>query len=229
MSSPHFAISASNSGVPSAGPASGAWRSSSMYFIGGLLRRLGTTSSPYILTSCSRAGTRHLLPLILHRDVSLGDDDPHAARSSRAGARHRRIPRRVLELRAVDLGSDVVVDLDRRDERTRRRPRRSGRRSTVASPTWDRTWASSRHACHPMGRAIRSTRSRRPTPRPIASQFKLLVLGALAEEVAAGRISWDQTVTVEDAVRSLGNSRRPGRSSSPLPAPRCRSKRPRRR
>jgi hypothetical protein len=43
------------------------------------------------------------------------------------------------------------------------------------------------------------------TPRPIGSQFKLFVLGALAEQVADGRVAWDQTVTVDDAVRSLGN------------------------
>jgi beta-lactamase class A len=43
------------------------------------------------------------------------------------------------------------------------------------------------------------------TPRPTASQFKLFVLGALANEIAAGRISWDKTLTVQDAVKSLGN------------------------
>jgi hypothetical protein len=43
------------------------------------------------------------------------------------------------------------------------------------------------------------------TPRPTASQFKLFVLGALANQIAAGRISWDQTLTVRDAVKSLGN------------------------
>jgi hypothetical protein len=43
------------------------------------------------------------------------------------------------------------------------------------------------------------------TPRPTASQFKLWVLGALANQIAAGRISWDQTLTVQDAVKSLGN------------------------
>ena len=41
--------------------------------------------------------------------------------------------------------------------------------------------------------------------RPTASQFKLFVLGALARQIAAGRISWDQTLTVQDAVKSLGN------------------------
>lgn len=43
------------------------------------------------------------------------------------------------------------------------------------------------------------------TARPTASQFKLFVLGALANQIAAGRISWDQTLTVQDAVKSLGN------------------------
>lgn len=43
------------------------------------------------------------------------------------------------------------------------------------------------------------------TARPTASQFKLFVLGALAEQITHGRISWDQTLTVDDAVRSLGN------------------------
>jgi hypothetical protein len=43
-------------------------------------------------------------------------------------------------------------------------------------------------------------------PRPTASQFKLFVLGALADQIADGRISWDQTLTVEDATKSLGNA-----------------------
>ncbi|HET8929235.1 MAG TPA: serine hydrolase [Acidimicrobiales bacterium] len=42
------------------------------------------------------------------------------------------------------------------------------------------------------------------TVRPIASQFKLLVLGALAEQIEAGKISWNQELTVPE-VRSLGN------------------------
>ncbi len=42
------------------------------------------------------------------------------------------------------------------------------------------------------------------TVRPIASQFKLFVLGALAEAVAAGDLAWAQQVAVPD-VRSLGN------------------------
>ena len=52
---------------------------------------------------------------------------------------------------------------------------------------------------------VRSTRSLRCTARPTASQFKLFVLGALADQIAAGRISWDQTLTVQDAVKSVGN------------------------
>ncbi len=85
------------------------------------------------------------------------------------------------------------------------RRRASGRRSIMASPSWDRRWASSRHACHRMERAFRSTTVSPFTARPTASQFKLFVLGALANEIAAGRISWDQTLTVTDAVRSIGN------------------------
>jgi hypothetical protein len=41
--------------------------------------------------------------------------------------------------------------------------------------------------------------------RPLASMFKLFVLGALARQVAAGRVSWDQELTVTDAVRSAGS------------------------
>jgi hypothetical protein len=44
------------------------------------------------------------------------------------------------------------------------------------------------------------------TARPIGSQFKLYVLGALARQIAAGTVSWDQRLTVPDSVRSLGNS-----------------------
>ena len=42
--------------------------------------------------------------------------------------------------------------------------------------------------------------------RPLASMFKLFVLGALAQQVAAGRVSWNQELTVTDAVKSAGNS-----------------------
>jgi hypothetical protein len=44
------------------------------------------------------------------------------------------------------------------------------------------------------------------TARPAASQFKLFVLGALAEAVVAGTVAWDEAVTVDDATRSLGNA-----------------------
>jgi Beta-lactamase enzyme family/ORF 12 gene product N-terminal len=43
-------------------------------------------------------------------------------------------------------------------------------------------------------------------PRPLASMFKLFVLGALARQIAAGRISWDQELTVTDALKSAGNT-----------------------
>lgn len=43
-------------------------------------------------------------------------------------------------------------------------------------------------------------------PQPIGSQFKLFVLGALAEQIADGRISWDQTLTVEATDQSMGNA-----------------------
>lgn len=47
-------------------------------------------------------------------------------------------------------------------------------------------------------------------PQPTASQFKLFVLGALADQIAAGRISWDQNLTIEDATKSVGNEGAPG-------------------
>jgi beta-lactamase class A len=43
------------------------------------------------------------------------------------------------------------------------------------------------------------------TARPTASQFKLFVLGALAKQVAAGGVSWDRALTVDDTMKSLGN------------------------
>ena len=42
--------------------------------------------------------------------------------------------------------------------------------------------------------------------RPLDSMFKLFVLGALARQIAAGRVSWDQDLTVTDALKSTGNS-----------------------
>lgn len=41
------------------------------------------------------------------------------------------------------------------------------------------------------------------TQRPLGSAFKLYVLGALGDAVAAGRVSWDDTVTVRDDWKSL--------------------------
>ena len=58
---------------------------------------------------------------------------------------------------------------------------------------------SSGGACRPVHEVASSA------DRPTASQFKLWVLAALATEIAAGRISWDQTLTVQDSVRSIGN------------------------
>jgi hypothetical protein len=43
------------------------------------------------------------------------------------------------------------------------------------------------------------------TPRPLASEFKLFVLGALAHQVASGRVGWKQELTVQDQLRSAGN------------------------
>ena len=41
--------------------------------------------------------------------------------------------------------------------------------------------------------------------RPLASMFKLFVLGALAQQIAAGRVSWNQDLTVTDALKSPGS------------------------
>src|ERR1022692_1553206 len=43
------------------------------------------------------------------------------------------------------------------------------------------------------------------TARPLGSMFKLFVLGALARQIAAGRVSWNQQLTVTDALRSPGS------------------------
>jgi hypothetical protein len=48
------------------------------------------------------------------------------------------------------------------------------------------------------------------TPRPLASEFKLFVLGALADQVADGRIGWNQKLTVQDQLKSLGNAKGSG-------------------
>jgi len=43
------------------------------------------------------------------------------------------------------------------------------------------------------------------TPRPLGSMFKLFVLGALARQIGAGRVSWSQQLTVTDALKSPGS------------------------
>jgi beta-lactamase class A len=43
------------------------------------------------------------------------------------------------------------------------------------------------------------------TPRPLASEFKLFVLGALAHQIAAGHVTWDQKLTVESQLKSSGD------------------------
>ncbi len=43
------------------------------------------------------------------------------------------------------------------------------------------------------------------TPRPLASMFKLFVLGALAHQVVAGTVKWNQELVVTDALRSVGS------------------------
>jgi len=53
--------------------------------------------------------------------------------------------------------------------------------------------------CNPI-REVDATKA-----RPIASQFKLFVLGAVEQKVAAGEIGWDQTVALDDTARSIGN------------------------
>ncbi len=81
----------------------------------------------------------------------------------------------------------------------------SGRTSTATSTDWGRKSACLPHAWRPRARAGAVHEVATFKARPTASQFKLFVLGALARQIAAGRISWDQTLTVEDAVKSLGN------------------------
>ena len=44
------------------------------------------------------------------------------------------------------------------------------------------------------------------TARPLGSMFKLFVLGALANQIAAGRVTWNQDLTVTDALKSAGNT-----------------------
>src|ERR1022692_3764945 len=44
------------------------------------------------------------------------------------------------------------------------------------------------------------------TARPLGSMFKLFVLGALARQIASGRVSWNQELTVTSALRSAGST-----------------------
>jgi hypothetical protein len=57
----------------------------------------------------------------------------------------------------------------------------------------------SKGSCQPIHELASST------PRPLASEFKLFVLGALANEVTAGKIRWIQELTVENRLKSSGN------------------------
>ena len=49
------------------------------------------------------------------------------------------------------------------------------------------------------------------TPAPLGSAFKLYVLDALARAVAAGKVSWNQPLTVTSQVKSLPSGDPPGR------------------
>jgi hypothetical protein len=87
------------------------------------------------------------------------------------------------------------------------------------SPEATRAWARVDHALSelgpevgllaarvsPTGTCLPVHRLASSTIRPTASQFKLFVLGALANQIRTGRLSWEQTMTVDDAVKSLGN------------------------
>ena len=42
--------------------------------------------------------------------------------------------------------------------------------------------------------------------RPLASEFKLFVLGALAHQIATGHVTWNQKLTVESQLKSSGNA-----------------------
>jgi ORF 12 gene product N-terminal len=60
--------------------------------------------------------------------------------------------------------------------------------------------------------------------RPLGSIFKLFVLGALAQQIAAGQVSWNQDLMVTDALKSAGDIRhtKPGEAIAAanwLPAP----------
>ena len=45
-----------------------------------------------------------------------------------------------------------------------------------------------------------------PAARPLGSMFKLFVLGALAQQIAAGRVSWNQELTVTAQLKSRPGS-----------------------
>jgi Beta-lactamase enzyme family/ORF 12 gene product N-terminal len=57
----------------------------------------------------------------------------------------------------------------------------------------------------PGGRCIPVHQVAASTARPLASMFKLFVLGALAHQIAAGRLSWHQELTVTSALKSPGS------------------------
>ena len=57
----------------------------------------------------------------------------------------------------------------------------------------------------PGGRCMPVHQVAASTARPLASMFKLFVLGALAHQIAAGRISWHQELAVTGALKSPGS------------------------
>lgn len=63
--------------------------------------------------------------------------------------------------------------------------------------------------CHPVHEVAPTT------ARPTGSQFKLFVLGALAEGIAAGELGWDHTLTVTEDTMSLGNGEGSLQAASP--------------
>ena len=63
------------------------------------------------------------------------------------------------------------------------------------------------------------------TPAPLGSAFKLYVLDALGKAVAAGKVRWDQPLTVTAQVKGLSRARcRPSRTA---PGSRCWTRPPR--
>jgi hypothetical protein len=57
----------------------------------------------------------------------------------------------------------------------------------------------------PTGACISVHQVNTSTTRPLGSMFKLFVLGALAHQVEAGRVSWNQMLTVTASTKSLGS------------------------